>query len=108
MGIRSQGPDVKIVDMIKRIDTLTSPEVSKTLDEAMSGDVKKLICNFTQTAYIASAGIRVLIAAAKQMQQKGGVLRACGANVAVQSVFSVAGLNLVIESFGTEAEAVSK
>ena len=108
MGIRSQGADVKIVDMPKRIDALTSVEVGKTLEEAMAGNVKKLICNFAQTAYIASAGLRVLISSAKLMQQKGGSLRVCEANTAVQAIIGVAGLSLVIEAFATEAEAVSK
>lgn len=108
MGIRSQGADVKIVDMPKRIDALTSVEVGKTLEEAMAGNVKKLVCNFANTAYIASAGIRSLIAAAKQMQQKGGVLRVCAPNTTVQSIFNVCSLNLVVEVFATEAEAISK
>ena len=108
MGIRSVGPDVKVVDMIKRIDALTSVEVGKTLDEALTGDVMKVICNFAQTAYIASAGIRVLMAAAKQMQQRGGMLCACCPNTAVQSIFAVTNLSLIIEVFGTEAEAISK
>ena len=72
-----------------RLDTLSSPE----LDEFLSinyPSIGKLTLDFEKVDYISSAGLRVLIIAAKTMSSKGRV-RILNASPLVIEVFKVTG-----------------
>lgn len=47
-----------------RIDTKTAPELDQLIKDALDG-VKELVFDLAQTAYISSAGLRVLLIAQK-------------------------------------------
>lgn len=51
-----------------RLDTLTSPELEEALEPELD-DVEKLIFDFAGLEYISSAGLRVLLAAQKEMDE---------------------------------------
>ena len=72
-----------------RLDTTTSPELEKELKASLDG-VESLILDFTKLDYISSAGLRVLLAAHKQMSMKGG-LKVKNVNEIVREVFDVTG-----------------
>ena len=55
-----------------RLDTMTAPEFEKVLMDQISG-VKKLYIDFEKTPYLSSAGIRVLLKAAKMMLEQGSM-----------------------------------
>ena len=53
---------VSVLELIGRLDTNTSPEAQKTLNEHIDGGAAKLVLDFTKLDYISSAGLRVLLA----------------------------------------------
>ena len=56
-----------------RIDTLTAPELEQAfIDHADSCD--KMIFDLSETEYISSAGLRVILVAHREMEKKGGLL----------------------------------
>lgn len=73
------------------IDTLTSPKLEQTIADC-SEKCDRLILDFSGVEYISSAGLRVVIAAHREMEKKDGlVIR--GMNQNVKSVFSLTGFN---------------
>ena len=72
-----------------RLDTTTSPELEKELKASLDG-VDSLVLDFSNLDYISSAGLRVLLAAHKQMSAKGG-MTVKNVNEIVSEVFEVTG-----------------
>lgn len=61
-----------------RLDTTTAPVLEKTVNEVCE-NAKELVLNLEKLAYISSAGLRVLLAAQKKMNQQGSMklIRVC-------------------------------
>lgn len=72
-----------------RLDSATSPELENELKESMPG-VQELHFDFSELEYISSAGLRVLLAAQKEMS-KQGTMAISGVNDTVMEVFEVTG-----------------
>lgn len=72
-----------------RLDTTTAPQLETELKEEIS-DVEELRLDFTDLAYISSAGLRVLLSAQKIMNRQGSMV-ICNANEDVMDVFDVTG-----------------
>ncbi len=73
-----------------RLDTLTAPEFEEKLESALDS-VEKLIFDFSELEYISSAGLRVLLAAVKEMNAQGGELTLTKVRPEVMEVFEVTG-----------------
>ena len=86
-----------IIEIAGRLDTITAPALDKTIQENV-GDTKNLVLDVKGMEYISSAGLRVLLAAQKKMQNVGSmkVINVCEA---VMEVFEMTGFAdiLVIE-----------
>ena len=59
-----------IMEITGRLDTTTAPALNKSIQENL-GDTKSLVLDLKNLEYISSAGLRVLLAAQKKMQQVG-------------------------------------
>ena len=55
-----------------RIDTATAPKLEQVMQSALDG-VTELFLDLKDTVYISSAGLRVLLAAQKQMNKQGNM-----------------------------------
>ena len=80
-----------------RLDTLTSPQLDEEINKII-GDAKKLILDLGKLAYISSAGLRVLLGAAQQLDGKGEMVL-IHVTEAVHEIFDVTGF---IELFNIE------
>jgi anti-sigma B factor antagonist len=98
--------NVTIVALAGQLDSNTSPAAQVAVDEILASGVKKLAVDFTALAYISSAGLRVLLGAAKKLSAAGGELRLFGLNASVKEVFDISGFSTILAVFATEADAV--
>ena len=73
-----------------RLDTLTAPEFEEKLESALDS-VEKLIFDFSELEYISSAGLRVLLAAVKEMNAQGGEMTITNVCPEVMEVFEITG-----------------
>ena len=76
------------------------PAATRDLERAIAGaleTVTGLLLDFADVTYIASGGLRVVLAAAKKMRAAGGAIAVCGLAPAVRRVFELAGFDSVID-----------
>lgn len=71
-----------------RLDTLTAPDLEEQLEPELD-DVQKLIFDLAGLEYISSAGLRVLLAAQKEMEE----MAVKNVGPAVMDVFEVTGFS---------------
>ena len=59
--------EIDIVPMMVRVDSDTAGVLEKTLNSLMTAGSKKILCDFSATTYISSAGLRVLLSVTKTL-----------------------------------------
>lgn len=91
-----------------RMDTLTAPEFEAEVARQMAAGESRLVLDLTRLAYISSAGLRSILAAAKLLKAKGGDLAFCGLSGLVAEVFAVSGFAKLLPVFATREEALSR
>jgi anti-anti-sigma factor len=97
--------DIHIVAIAGSMDSTTSPEAQKALDQVLAG-ARKVVLDFSQLDYISSAGLRVLLGAAKKLRASGGTLKMFGLNQSVKEVFEISGFSTILAVYPSEAEAL--
>ena len=73
-----------------RLDTTTAPQLETELKVSLY-EIKKLTLDLEKLEYLSSAGLRVLLAAQKQMQKQGGEMVILNVNETIMEVFEVTG-----------------
>lgn len=97
---------ITIVSIMRRFDAYTAGEVEANLTKILDGGALKVICDFSQTEYLASAGLRVLITACKRLQRSGGQFALCSIKPYVLEVFDISGLNKIFKMYDSRDAAI--
>jgi anti-sigma B factor antagonist len=77
-----------------RLDTMTSPDLEAAIKESIDG-VTELVFDFTDLAYVSSAGLRVLLSAQKTMNAKGSMV-VKNVSDEIQEIFDVTGFSDIL------------
>ena len=99
---------ITIVAIAGSLDSMTSPEAQKAIDAVLADGARKVAIDFTALDYVSSAGLRVLLGAAKQLKASGGALPTFGLNDSVREVFDISGFTAILPVFPTEGDAVKR
>ena len=105
--ITNRNNDVFIVKPDKLFDTNTSSEVEKVVLEAIESGEKKVLFDFSKTDYLSSAGLRVILRAAKLLQPKGGTAMLCNTNKQIYEVLQISGFLNTIQCHKSLAAAIA-
>ncbi len=98
--------EVKVLEFKGKLDTQTFPDAQDQLSELIEKGEMKILVNLAKLDYISSAGLRVLLVAAKQLKPDGGEIRICCLNDVVKEVFDISGFVTIFRVFGSEPEAL--
>jgi anti-sigma B factor antagonist len=104
ISVRNVGA-AKVVDVDGEVDLGTSPDLRRTLFEALP-TVGRLVLNLGAIKYIDSSGIATLIEVLKRSQHLGKEFVLFGLSPAVQDVFRLTHVIRVFQVFQTEQEAL--
>lgn len=106
VNISKQG-EVAIVQLNGRLDANTSGEVETQLIPVFDSGEKKIIIDFSRLDYISSAGLRVLLLAAKKSKALNSELKLSGLKPHVIEVFDIAGFSAIFSIYGTNEDAIN-
>ena len=98
--------EIKVVEFDGEFDTTASPAVESQLNQLREQGVRKILVDFQKMEFISSAGLRVLLATAQELQKAGGELRVCNLNEEVMEVFDISGFSTILMVFKDESEAL--
>ena len=85
-----------ILSVAGKLDTLTSPQLEKVVQEELNG-VQNLTLDLSQVHYVSSAGLRVCLSAQKHMNAAKGTLVIKGVIPEVMEVFELAGFTDIMK-----------
>ena len=100
MQIRKHVTDGELIIEIEgRIDTTTAPILEGELKHSVTNEIETLIFDFEQVEYMSSAGIRVIMAADRVMDRRGG-MKLIHVNEEIFEILDITGLTdlLTIET----------
>jgi anti-anti-sigma factor len=83
--------DVLVVRPGQRLDTTTSPEVDREISARIDAGSTKLVFDLEETDYVSSAGLRVMMKAAKGTAKAGGCVGICHTKASVREVLDLCG-----------------
>lgn len=99
--------EIAVVAFSGNLDTNSSPQAESAFGDLMKKGNKKILVDFRDLKYISSAGLRILLGAAKQLKTAGGELRLCNLNQTVREVFDISGFSTILRVFPDEKEALA-
>ena len=78
-----------------RLDTTTAPQLEAEVKTSLY-DVTELVLDLEMLEYISSAGLRVILAAQKQMNKQNSPMVVMNANETVMEVFELTGFTDIL------------
>ncbi len=90
-----------------RIDSASGPAFEKDLLQQIDDGQRRLLLDFTELQYISSAGLRIVLLAAKRMKTAGGKLALCSLNPQISEVFEISGFSRILDIHSSRDAALS-
>lgn len=90
-----------------RVDSASSAAFEAALLPRIRAGAIRVVLDLSGVEYVSSAGLRVMLMAAKAAKAGGGQLALCCLSPMVAEVFRVSGFSKIIPILGTETEALS-
>ena len=87
-----------------RLDTNSAAGAEKEISSCIESGARNIVFDFTNVEYISSAGLRVILKAAKQTRAVGGDMAIYGMREKIREVFEMSGfLNILTVRENREA-----
>ena len=87
--IKNAESDKLTIAIVGRLDTNTAPQLETELKQSLEGTAS-LVFDFAKLDYVSSAGLRVILAAQKQMNKQGSMV-ITNVKPTVMEVFEITG-----------------
>ncbi len=99
--------EVQVFRITGRLDSGTSPAFEAEVLKTIRPGANRVVLDFTKLDYVSSAGLRVVLLAAKQTRATQGAFAIFGMAKPILHVFQMSGFARIIALFDTEAEALA-
>ncbi len=100
------GEGYSVIQLIGKLDSDTAVKVDAVFTETMESQTH-LLLDLAKLKYISSAGLRILLLAAKRVQQKGGRIVLFSLQPNVKEIFDISGFSSMFSICGDKDTAVS-
>ncbi|HEX8726524.1 MAG TPA: STAS domain-containing protein [Gemmatimonadaceae bacterium] len=104
--ITKQG-DVSIVAIDGQLIVSNRQELKQKMLDELDRGARKLLVDFSQTGYIDSSGLGVLVSLSKKIREQGGALRLAGLNDDLRTLFELTKLDTLFQIAETRDQALA-
>jgi len=91
-----------------RLDGTTMQAAESELLALIGQGERRMLLDLTALEYISSAGLRVLLSAAKKMKASGGTIALFGLSANVREIFRLSGFDKIFSIYESQEEALGQ
>jgi len=99
---------VLVIAPVGRVDSVSSSELERHVVARLDAGERRVVIDMAGVEYISSAGLRVLLIAAKRLKPPAGSLVLCGLGPAVRTVLELAGFISLFAVEPARAQALAR
>jgi len=99
--------DRHVVAVRGEIDLFTAPELKQKLTDAIEGGKSRIVVDLTDTTFLDSTALGVLIGAVKRLRSRDGALVIVNTDQNIAKTFEITGLDQIFTILGTRDEAIA-
>lgn len=99
---------VNIVHLKGYLDAHTAPELENVFNKLIESGKYKVVVNFSNLAYISSAGLGVFMAYVETMRENNGDIKFSNMKENVYNIFDLLGFPMLYEFYNDQQEAIQK
>jgi anti-sigma B factor antagonist len=102
------GPETVLVAAVGELDIYTAPAFREEIARALENDaVRVLVVDLTQTSFVDSSALGVLIGALRRIRERDGHVRIAIPVAPVRKVFEITSLDQVFELYPSREAALT-
>lgn len=106
--IEKRQDGISVVRLLGRLDSNTSPEFEEKLFGVIEDGERSVVVDFEELDYISSAGLRVLLKAAKELKRSEGKIVLCSMKDYIKEVFEIAGFVSLFPIVSSVGDAIKQ
>ena len=100
------GDDAYVISLAGEVDLYTAPEFKQQLLEVIGNGAKTVVVDFSNTTFIDSTTLGVLVGGVKRLRPSGGQLSLVCSDRNITKIFEITGLDRVFTIHATREEAL--
>jgi len=98
---------VQVIHFVDRIDSGNAEEAEAAVRAALGAGKDVVLFDMQRLAYISSAGLRVVLIAAKQLRAMNRKMVVCNMAGNIRQVFEISGFLSLLSVYGDRASAIA-
>ncbi len=102
------GPEAYVISLAGEVDLYTAPEFKQQLLDVIGKGGKDVVVDFSNTTFIDSTTLGVLVGGVKRLRMNEGQLSLVCSDRNITKIFEITGLDRVFTIYPTRDEAVAK
>jgi anti-sigma B factor antagonist len=97
-----------VIALTGEVDLYTAPELKTQMLDVIANGSMDVVVDFTNTTFIDSTTLGVLVGGVKRLREKGGRLSIVCNDRNITKIFEITGLDRVFTIYPTRAEALER
>jgi anti-sigma B factor antagonist len=102
------GDDAYVISLTGEVDLYTAPEFKQQLLDVIGKGAKDVVVDFSNTTFIDSTTLGVLVGGVKRLRTNDGQLSLVCSDRNITKIFEITGLDRVFTIYPTRDEAIAK
>ena len=103
----SLDPDRHVVAVRGEIDLFTAPELKQKLTDAIESGKNRIVVDLSDTTFLDSTALGVLIGAVKRLRSREGALVIVNVDQNIAKTFEITGLDQIFTILSTRDDAIA-